>query len=172
MPVLWLVSDRFAYLFALQIYSGLGWAAFELATLLLFFETIPSEKRMGVLTIFNLANAAAIATGSFLGAGILAAIGANRQAYLVLFLVSTLTRSAALLLLVRLPRTVLTPRFDPAPWRAIWSTRVSEGLDPLVLRGDEAEGIPRPALAARSSDPSRRVSVLAATVAAGKEVDE
>ena len=172
MPVLWLVSDRFAYLLALQIYSGLGWAAFELATLLLFFETIPSEKRMGVLTIFNLANAAAIAIGSFLGAGILAAIGANRQAYLVLFLVSTLTRSAALLLLVRLPRTVPVPHFDPAPWRAIWSARVSEGLDQLALRGDEAEAIPRPALAARSSDPSRRIPALAASLAADKEVDE
>ncbi len=143
-PVLWLVSDRLAYLFALQVYSGMVWAAFELATLLLFFETIPTEKRMGVLTIFNLANAAAIASGSFLGAGILAALGTNRQAYLVLFVVSALARGGALLLLVRLPRTALAPRFDPAPSRAVWAARVSEGLDQLALRCDEAQPIQEP----------------------------
>ena len=114
MPVLWLASDRFAYLFVLQIYSGLGWAAFELATLLLFLTTIPTGKRMGVLTIFNLANAAAIACGSFLGAGILAVMGTNRQAYLVLFAVSALARAGALLLLVRLPRTA--PAASPGPF--------------------------------------------------------
>jgi hypothetical protein len=144
-PVLWLVSDRLAYLFALQVYSGMVWAAFELATLLLFFETIPTEKRMGVLTIFNLANAAAIACGSFLGAGILAAMGTNRQAYEVLFVVSALARGGALLLLVRLPRTVPSPRFAPASSPAVWSARVSEGLGQLALRRDEPQPVQAPA---------------------------
>jgi MFS family permease len=143
-PLLWLVSDRLPYLFALQVYSGMVWAAFELATLLLFFETIPTEKRMGVLTIFNLANAAAIASGSFLGAGILAALGTNRQAYLVLFVVSALARGGALLLLVHLPRTALAPRLAPTPSRAVWARRVSEGLGQLALRCDEAQPIKGP----------------------------
>lgn len=144
LPVLWLVSDRLAYLFTLQVYSGVVWAAFELATLLLFFETIPSGKRMGVLTIFNLANAAAIAAGSFLGAGILAAMGTNRQAYLVLFVVSTLARGAALLLLVRLPRTASAPQFDAAASPAVWSARVCEASGQLALRRDEAQPVPSP----------------------------
>ena len=76
------------------------------------------------------------------GAGILAALGTNRQAYLVLFVVSALARGGALLLLVRLPRTALAPRIRPAPSRAVWSARVSEGLDQLALRCQRAQPDP------------------------------
>ena len=86
---LWMVSNHWGYLIAIQIYSGVAWCAFDLATLLLFFETIPRQKRVDVLAFFNLANAAATAGGSLLGAGILAALGANRHAYLILFGLST-----------------------------------------------------------------------------------
>ena len=82
-PALWMVSNNCGYLIAVQIYSGMAWCAFDLATLLLFFETIPRQKRVDVLAFFNLANSAATAGGSLLGAGILAVLGANRQAYLI-----------------------------------------------------------------------------------------
>ena len=64
---MWLAADSFAVLIAAQVLAGAIWAAYELATLLLFFETIPAEKRVGVLTAFNLANAAAIVLGSTIG---------------------------------------------------------------------------------------------------------
>ena len=102
---LWLVSNNCGYLIAIQIYSGMAWCAFDLATLLLFFETIPRQKRVDVLAFFNLANSAATAGGSLLGAGILAALGANRPAYLVLFALSTIARAAAIVLLARIPGT-------------------------------------------------------------------
>ena len=57
-------SGSFPYLVGIEILAGGVWAAYELATLLLFFETIPTEKRVGVLTAFNLANAAAVVIGS------------------------------------------------------------------------------------------------------------
>ncbi len=102
-PALWLVSDNCGYLIAVQIYSGIAWCAFDLATLLLFFETIPWQKRVDVLALFNLANAAATAGGSLLGAGILLACGANRQVYLIVFALSAIARGAAMAVMIRLP---------------------------------------------------------------------
>jgi MFS family permease len=102
-PALWLVSSNWIYLIGVQIYSGMAWCAFDLATLLLFIETIPRQKRVDVLTMFNLANSLAMAGGSLLGAGILAALGANRGAYLALFAISTIARGLAIVLLVRMP---------------------------------------------------------------------
>ncbi len=102
-PALWLASNNWIYLVAVQIYSGMAWCAFDLATLLLFIETIPRQKRVDVLAFFNLANSVAMAGGSLLGAGILAALGAGRGAYLALFAISTLARALAIVLLVRRP---------------------------------------------------------------------
>jgi hypothetical protein len=102
-PALWLASNNCGYLIAVQIYAGMAWCAFDLATLLLFIETIPRHKRVEVLAWFTLANAAATAGGSLLGAGLLAACGADRRAYLILFLVSTLARATAMLVLMRIP---------------------------------------------------------------------
>jgi predicted MFS family arabinose efflux permease len=115
---LWLVSNRWGYLIAIQIYSGMAWCAFDLATLLLFFETIPRQRRVDVLAYFNLATSAATAAGSLLGAGVLAALGTNQHAYWVLFALSTVARAAAIVLLVRIPaRAVIreVARAIPAP---------------------------------------------------------
>ena len=115
---LWMVSNNWGYLIAIQVYSGMVWCAFDLATLLLFFETIPRQKRVDVLAYFNLATSAATAAGSLLGAGILASLGANRHAYLTLFLLSTLGRAAAIVLLARVPVSKAqsaTERLIPAP---------------------------------------------------------
>jgi hypothetical protein len=102
-PLFWLASNNWYYLVCVQVYSGMVWCAFDLATLLLYFETIPRQKRVDVLAFFNLANSAAMAGGSLLGAGILSALGANRAAYLALFAISSLGRAFAILLLARVP---------------------------------------------------------------------
>lgn len=100
-PLLWLASNNWIYLVVIQVYSGMVWCAFDLATLLLFIETIPRQKRVDVLAFFNLANSAAIAAGSLLGAGILSMLGGNRAAYLALFAISALGRAMAMPLLAR-----------------------------------------------------------------------
>ena len=51
---LWLASSDCRYLIAVQIYSGMAWCAFDLATLLLFFETIPRQKRVERLDFLQL----------------------------------------------------------------------------------------------------------------------
>ena len=113
---------------AVQTYAGLTWAGYELAQLLLFFDAIPTERRVGMLTLFNLLNAVAIFGGSIVGGLILAELGAGRDAYRMLFLASTLVRIAAMLVLVRLPAWAArrrpispanhrhAPRLEVPPW--------------------------------------------------------
>lgn len=96
LPVLWLVSDHFAYLVALQAVSGLAWAALEFATMLSFFEGIADRDRARVLSAFNLANASAMAIGSLAGSSIFSALDRAPAAYAMLFAVSSAGRLAAL----------------------------------------------------------------------------
>ena len=103
LPGMWLVSSDLRYLFSIQVFSGAVWGANDLASLMLFFETIPREKRISILTVFNLANAIATAAGSLLGGAILLIAGASGTTYLLLFTLSTVARAAALVLLVRVP---------------------------------------------------------------------
>jgi len=102
---LWVFSDNFGYLLALQVLSGAAWAAFELAMLLLLFEATPRSQRVEVLTLFNLGNALATVLGSMAGGAMLWALAANRQSYLWVFAISSIARAAAVLLLVRLPQS-------------------------------------------------------------------
>jgi MFS family permease len=101
---LWVISNAYAYLLGVQLFGGVVWAAYELATFLLFFETIPPEQRTGTLTVFNLVNAVAMVGGSFVGAGIMMALGQGVSAYITVFGVSTLGRAAALAILPGMPK--------------------------------------------------------------------
>jgi MFS family permease len=98
---LWLLSDSFAYLVTVQVFSGIAWAAYELAMLLVFVDTIPAKHRIRVLTIYNLANAVAIFVGSMTGGAILALLGETHQAYMTLFALSGVGRLVSLGALAR-----------------------------------------------------------------------
>ena len=101
LPALWLVSDDFVYLLALQLVAGAAWAALELATLLSFFETLEDRDRSSVLTVFNFANTLAIALGALGGAVIFRVFDSPEQIYPLLFIGSSLAR---LLVLALLPK--------------------------------------------------------------------
>ncbi len=109
MAACWVVSDWLPWLLAVQVTSGTVWAAYELATALLFFETIPEQERTSVLTAFNLANAFAIAVGSLIGGTLLTAGGDGRAAYLTLFLASSGARLLTVILLARVAPCRLKP---------------------------------------------------------------
>jgi MFS family permease len=96
LPSLWLVSQAFAWLLFVQIVAGVAWAAYELATLLAFFDDIPERQRTHVLSMFNLANALAVVLGSGCGALLFWAFGPELRGYAVLFLVSSSLRGAGL----------------------------------------------------------------------------
>jgi MFS family permease len=65
------LSAVMVYLAAVQLASGIVWAAYELAMLLMFFEAIPRQDRASVLTFYNFGNAAALVVGGLIGAAIL-----------------------------------------------------------------------------------------------------
>lgn len=124
-PALWLFSDHTLYIVAIQILAGLSLAAYELATMLVLFETIDENERTSVLAKFNLADTAAIAIGSLIGAfsmNVLSRFGpeiapriaelvplfASAPPYAWVFLVATLLRLLTLPLLGRVPRPAMT----------------------------------------------------------------
>jgi len=113
LPVLWLVSDAFAWLFALQLAAGVAWAAFELATLLSFFEYIPESSRTTVLSMYNLANALAVAVGALLGTLLLRAFDGSGGAFAVLFFASSAARTLALPLLRGAPDSAAPSEAPP-----------------------------------------------------------
>lgn len=96
---LWVHHSAFGYLLAVQAVSGVAWSIYELAMLLVFVDTIPAERRVRILTLYNLVNAVAILTGSLIGGGLLSMLGERREAYWLLFTLSSLVRVMAVLLL-------------------------------------------------------------------------
>jgi MFS family permease len=91
------------YLALVQLIGGIAWAAYELAFFLMFFETIPRNERISVLTLYNVGNALATAIGALLGASVLSLWGEVTSTYLFLFGISSLCRMLALVFLVRVP---------------------------------------------------------------------
>ena len=122
LSALWLVSDSIVYLFFVQLIAGAVWAAYELATFLLLFETIREEERTSVLTTFNLANAIAMVIGSLIGGAMLTFLGANHATYMAIFAISCAGRIITLPLLSRAVRATPAPRAIesiPVPTRVV-----------------------------------------------------
>ncbi|MCB9871847.1 MAG: MFS transporter [Planctomycetes bacterium] len=99
LPLLWLVSHNLAYLLVLQLFAGVAWGSVELATLLTFFEGLEERDRTRVLTLFNLANAAAISCGALAGCQLFAGLGRGPEAYAWAFSVSSAGRLSMILVL-------------------------------------------------------------------------
>jgi MFS family permease len=110
---LWVFIDyfdgwsRLAFIASIQLISGIVWAAYELAMLLMFFEAIPKSDRAGVLTLYNFGNAAALVLGSLVGAMFLQTLGESHSTYLALFGLSSLARLCTVPLLWRAPAKVV-----------------------------------------------------------------
>ncbi len=110
LPALWLVSGDFRWLLALQIVSGIFWAAHEYVSFLLLFETIQAHRRVTVLTAFNLGHAVATVSGAALAGAVFHSVGGGMTGYVVIFGGSSIARLACLALLARvqgMPRFVL-----------------------------------------------------------------
>jgi MFS family permease len=96
---LWLFSDNYWYLVAIQALAGATWAAYELAMTLVFFDALPRGTRTSVLAFYNFGNAAAQVAGAALGGWALAQLGEAYDSYHTLFGISSCGRLAALGLL-------------------------------------------------------------------------
>ena len=95
----WAVSQSFWFLAFVQLLSGLVWGCYELAMLLQFFREIPRDQRVHILTLYNLGNSTAMVLGTLIGAACLNLFGGGRDAYLAVFVISSVARSVSLFLL-------------------------------------------------------------------------
>jgi MFS family permease len=89
---MWLYATDFPKMLALQFVGGVTWAAFELATLLTFFEKVRKEERTSILTAFNFLHSAALVGGSLMGGALISWLGKNPHAYLAVFALSSCVR--------------------------------------------------------------------------------
>ncbi|MFO0868902.1 MAG: MFS transporter [Pirellulales bacterium] len=118
---LWMVSQSLPFLAVLQLAGGVTWAAYELAIVLLFFESIPREERTSVLTIYNFGNSLAQVVGALAGAWWLREFGRSVDSYLWLFVASSVARATTTALLARIPAArpiderLESPSVVPAP---------------------------------------------------------
>lgn len=117
---LWLYAHDFWQLVLIQFIAGVVWAAYELAMFLMFFEAAHRDERTSILTLFNLANAVALVIGAVIGGSVLKLLGGSREAYLVLFAVSSFARAGTLIFLKFAPAEIpanpemLQPHLQPA----------------------------------------------------------
>ena len=131
MSGLWLVSTNYIYLILVQIFAGAAWAAYELATFLMFFEAIPAKERTRVLTLFNLGNGLAMLIGSVAGGCLLHLMGETHGAYMLLFGVSSVVRMLSLVLLIRVHAPSVVPQ--PLVMRTLSLRPNAGGQDRPVL---------------------------------------
>lgn len=99
-PALWIISSNYGWLMAVQVISGIGWAAYELGFFLLLFDSVPIVRRVRMLTTYNLANTSAWCCGAAVGGLLLYWLGASDFGYYTLFAVSAAGRGLAYLFLL------------------------------------------------------------------------
>jgi MFS family permease len=113
LPFFWALADSFVALLALQVLSGVVWAAFELGAQLGFIAAATEHERVSLLSAFNLVNALAVTGAALLGGVVLGVLGGDRDAYITLFALSAVARlTVALALSYRVrnqSRTAIIP---------------------------------------------------------------
>lgn len=67
LPLLWLFSSSFPYLAAIQVFSGLMWAGFSLATANFIFDAVTPPKRARCVAYYGLVNGFCVFAGSMAG---------------------------------------------------------------------------------------------------------
>ncbi|HCT44909.1 MAG TPA: MFS transporter, partial [Phycisphaerales bacterium] len=68
MSAIWVISPSPWFLICVQFTSGVMWASYEMATMLMLLESIPANERTSVLTTQNALNAAMMVVGATCGA--------------------------------------------------------------------------------------------------------
>ncbi len=119
MPILWVVSDNFWYLLAVQGLAGLAWGGFNLSAGNLLYDLVPSRQRTNYVAIHNVLAAFGVFIGGMFGALLLnwlperlALISHSSIATTLLnvFLVSTVARTLVSAVFLRKIRELKKPR--------------------------------------------------------------
>ena len=96
MIIPWIYVSWVPGMFMIQAVSGIAQGAWELATFLLFLETIPTDERTSVMSGFYFLNSFAMAVGAMIGAWLLTN-EPSEATYAWVFGLSTAARAGALL---------------------------------------------------------------------------
>lgn len=78
--IFWVFTEPWWLLVILQVYVGFGWACWENGSFLLTFDTIPEDRRTPIMTVYQLALATVMVTGSLVGGAILEVFGTDAAA--------------------------------------------------------------------------------------------
>lgn len=107
----------FGYLVGVQLFSGVTWACYELATWLLLLEHLDERERTSLMSVYFCANYLATAAGSLLGGWLLTVFGKDLAAYHWVFVLSSVARLFTIALLWHVARRVslpVQPNVNPA----------------------------------------------------------
>ena len=118
LPSLWLVSQHFAWLLVVQVAAGVAWGAFELATLLVFFDDIDGARAHQRALDVQPGQRARGGARRRRRLAALPRLGPELPGYAVLFLVSSSLRIAGLRLAAAFDRLVARGRSGRCSGRA------------------------------------------------------
>jgi len=93
--------NNFWALAAIQLFAGVVWGGYELASTLLIFERIVPAERTSILTTYNLVNSIALMFGALLGGALLTTLHESFNGYLIIFGISSLLRAATIFPLLK-----------------------------------------------------------------------
>lgn len=129
LPALWVVSDNFWYLLAVQCLSGLSWAGFSLSAGNLLYDLVPRPQRSGYVALHSIVTAGGVFLGGMLGASLLNWLPTRSTlfgdpglatALLWIFLISSALRMTVALLFLRRVREVRKPRRALSPHQFVF----------------------------------------------------
>ena len=91
-PLLWSLTQSYGLILVIEFLSGCYWAAFELSTILLYFQKIDDRERTSIITYITFLNTTGMVIGSGLGALFMKLLPPDYNQYLILFAASTCLR--------------------------------------------------------------------------------
>ncbi len=104
-PALWALSVEPVWLAVAQLLAGMSIAVWDLSTFLVTMETFDEQERTSLLSKYGLLQWSAGTAGSFVGGAVLDAGGKGRLAFIGVFLLSSVLRLLAAMVLARTHRS-------------------------------------------------------------------
>lgn len=88
-PLLWSLTLNYWLIMGIEFLSGCYWAAFELSTILLYYQKIDDRERTSIITYITFLNTTGMVIGSMLGAWFMKCLPVDSNQYVILFAAST-----------------------------------------------------------------------------------
>ncbi len=133
LPLFWIIYNTPLQIFlGIQILSGFGWTAFNLAASNFIYDNIPSKRRGKYIAIYNSLIGLAIVGGGLLGSVLVSFINLSfMNSYHFIFLLSSILRITAVLVLLRKIKEV---RVTTKPILNVKSLNIYKWLYDLSIR--------------------------------------